>query len=81
VLVQHNRAVDRLEGRASAPTIESMLERHLQASVVALGAELAAPRRGRSGSARTAVQHTPSDPAEIGPPKPLATKTGPTLPT
>jgi thioredoxin 1 len=31
VLVQRNRAVDRIEGRASAPSIESMLERHLQA--------------------------------------------------
>lgn len=35
VLVQRNRAVDRIEGRASAPTIESMLERHLQAPVAA----------------------------------------------
>jgi thioredoxin-like negative regulator of GroEL len=30
VLVQRNRAVDRIEGRASAPTIEAMLERHLR---------------------------------------------------
>ena len=30
VLVQRKRAVDRIEGRASAPRIESMLERHLQ---------------------------------------------------
>ena len=29
VLVQRNRAVDRIEGRASAPVIESMLARHL----------------------------------------------------
>jgi thioredoxin-like negative regulator of GroEL len=29
VLVKHKRVVDRLDGRASAPTIESMLERHL----------------------------------------------------
>ena len=35
VLVQRNRAVDRIEGRASAPRIESMLERHLQAPVAA----------------------------------------------
>jgi len=31
VLVKGKRVVDRLEGRASAPTIESMLERHLSA--------------------------------------------------
>jgi thioredoxin-like negative regulator of GroEL len=35
VLVQRNRAVDRIEGRASAPTIQAMLERHLQANVAA----------------------------------------------
>jgi thioredoxin-like negative regulator of GroEL len=35
VLVQRKRAVDRIEGRASAPTIESMLERHLQAPAAA----------------------------------------------
>ena len=29
VLVKHKRVVDRLEGRASAPTIETMLEPHL----------------------------------------------------
>jgi thioredoxin 2 len=29
VLVKGKRAVDRLDGRASAPTIESMLEPHL----------------------------------------------------
>ena len=31
VLVKGKRVVDRLEGRSSAPTIESMLERHLSA--------------------------------------------------
>jgi thioredoxin-like negative regulator of GroEL len=31
VLVKHNRVVDRIEGRASAPAIESMLEPHLSA--------------------------------------------------
>jgi thioredoxin 1 len=30
VLVKRKRAVERIEGRASAPKIESMLERHLQ---------------------------------------------------
>lgn len=35
VLVKRKRAVDRIEGRASAPTIESMLERHLQAPTAA----------------------------------------------
>ena len=35
VLVQRNRAVDRIEGRASAPRIESMLERHLQVPAAA----------------------------------------------
>jgi thioredoxin 2 len=29
VLVDHRRAVDRLEGRATAPRIEAMLSRHL----------------------------------------------------
>jgi thioredoxin-like negative regulator of GroEL len=32
VLVKHKRVVDRLEGRVSAPTIESMLEPHLAAA-------------------------------------------------
>jgi len=31
VLVKGKRAVDRIEGRASAPTIEAMLEPHLAA--------------------------------------------------
>ncbi len=31
VLVKQKRVVDRIEGRASAPTIESMLEPHLSA--------------------------------------------------
>jgi thioredoxin-like negative regulator of GroEL len=31
VLVKRRRAVDRLEGRASAPRIEAMIERHLPA--------------------------------------------------
>lgn len=31
VLVKHKRVIDRLEGRASAPAIESMLEPHLAA--------------------------------------------------
>jgi len=35
VLVLRKRAVDRLEGRASAPTIESMLARHLQTRAAA----------------------------------------------
>jgi thioredoxin 1 len=35
VLVRHNRAVDRIEGRASAPRIESMLDRHLQVPAAA----------------------------------------------
>jgi thioredoxin-like negative regulator of GroEL len=33
VLVKGKRAVDRLEGRASAPKIEGMLARHLAAAV------------------------------------------------
>ena len=32
VLVIGKRAVDRIDGRASAPTIETMLERHLAAA-------------------------------------------------
>ena len=35
VLVTRKRAVDRIEGRASAPVIESMLERHLSAPAAA----------------------------------------------
>jgi thioredoxin len=35
VLVKGKRAVDRIDGRASAPTIEMMLERHLAAPVAA----------------------------------------------
>jgi thioredoxin 1 len=35
VLVNRKRAVDRIEGRASAPAIESMLARNLQAPVAA----------------------------------------------
>jgi thioredoxin-like negative regulator of GroEL len=35
VLVKENRAVDRIEGRASAPVIESMLEPHLAAEAAA----------------------------------------------
>jgi thioredoxin-like negative regulator of GroEL len=35
VLVKGKRVVDRLDGRASAPTIESMLEPHLAASTAA----------------------------------------------
>ena len=31
VLVKRKRVVDRIEGRASAPTIEAMLSRHLSA--------------------------------------------------
>jgi thioredoxin-like negative regulator of GroEL len=31
VLVKHKRVIDRIDGRASAPTIESMLEPHLSA--------------------------------------------------
>jgi thioredoxin-like negative regulator of GroEL len=34
VLVKGKRVVDRIDGRASAPTIEDMLARHLQAAVV-----------------------------------------------
>lgn len=34
VLVKDRRIVDRLEGRASAPTIERMLKRHLEPLVV-----------------------------------------------
>ena len=35
VLVQHKRAVDRLDGRASAPRIEAMLARHLPEAAAA----------------------------------------------
>jgi thioredoxin 1 len=35
VLVKRKRAVDRLEGRASAPKIEAMLQRHLPAEAAA----------------------------------------------
>jgi thioredoxin-like negative regulator of GroEL len=35
VVVKGKRVVDRLEGRASAPTIETMLEPHLAAPAVA----------------------------------------------
>ena len=35
VLVKGKRVVDRIEGRASAPTIETMLEPHLAARVAA----------------------------------------------
>ena len=35
VLVKENRAVDRIEGRASAPVIESMLQPHLPTPAVA----------------------------------------------
>ena len=35
VLVKRNRVVDRLEGRVSAPRIETMLEPHLGAPAVA----------------------------------------------
>ena len=35
VLVKRKRAVDRLEGRASAPVIEAMLARHLDTPAVA----------------------------------------------
>jgi thioredoxin-like negative regulator of GroEL len=35
VLVKGKRAVDRIDGRASAPAIESMLEPHLPAPAVA----------------------------------------------
>jgi thioredoxin-like negative regulator of GroEL len=35
VLVMGKRVVDRIEGRASAPTIETMLERHLAERVAA----------------------------------------------
>jgi thioredoxin-like negative regulator of GroEL len=35
VLVKGKRVVDRIEGRASAPTIESMLEPHLAARAAA----------------------------------------------
>jgi thioredoxin 2 len=35
VLVNHRRVVDRLEGRASAPKIETMLARHLSAPAAA----------------------------------------------
>jgi len=35
VLVEGKRVVDRIEGRASAPTIESMLQRHLAAQAAA----------------------------------------------
>lgn len=33
VLVKHKRVVERLDGRASAPAIESMLEPHLAAAI------------------------------------------------
>jgi thioredoxin-like negative regulator of GroEL len=35
VLVKGKRVVDRIDGRASAPRIEDMLERHLAAAAVA----------------------------------------------
>ena len=35
VLVKRKRAVDRIEGRASAPVIETMLARHLEAPAAA----------------------------------------------
>ena len=35
VLVQRNRVVDRIDGRASAPSIEAMLARHLAAPAAA----------------------------------------------
>ena len=35
VLVKGKRAVDRLDGRASAPRIEAMLERHLEIATAA----------------------------------------------
>jgi thioredoxin 2 len=35
VLVRRKRAVDRLTGRASAPAIEAMLARHLEATAAA----------------------------------------------
>jgi thioredoxin-like negative regulator of GroEL len=35
VLVQRKRVVDRIEGRASAPAIETMLGRHLQTPAAA----------------------------------------------
>jgi thioredoxin-like negative regulator of GroEL len=35
VLVQGKRAVDRIDGRASAPTIETMLEPHLAVAAAA----------------------------------------------
>jgi len=35
VLVKRKRAVDRIAGRASAPTIEAMLARHLESRAVA----------------------------------------------
>jgi thioredoxin-like negative regulator of GroEL len=35
VLVQRKRVVDRLDGRASAPKIETMLARHLSAPAAA----------------------------------------------
>jgi thioredoxin-like negative regulator of GroEL len=41
VLVKRKRAVDRIEGRASAPTIEAMLARHLQTPAAASGAKTA----------------------------------------
>ena len=36
VLVKEKRAVDRLEGRVSAPKIEGMLARHLAAAAVSI---------------------------------------------
>jgi thioredoxin-like negative regulator of GroEL len=38
VLVKERRAVDRIEGRASAPAIERMLEAHLEPLVVGAAA-------------------------------------------
>jgi thioredoxin 1 len=35
VLVQRNRVVDRIDGRASAPSIEAMLARHLSTPAAA----------------------------------------------
>ena len=35
VLVKDKRVVDRLEGRATAPRIERMIERHLESAAVA----------------------------------------------
>lgn len=38
VLVKERRAVDRIEGRASAPAIEQMLEEHLESELVGAAA-------------------------------------------